>query len=221
MTADTDLTTDYQGAGFMGALGFGRRPALVIVDVVQAYFDPGSPLYAGVEDMLAAIHRLLAAARTAGIPVIFTNVEYQAGGADGGLFYRKVAALKVFDRGSPLGRFARGLEPASGEIVVTKQYASAFFGTSLASTLTARGVDTAIITGVSTSGCVRATALDALQHGFIPIVVREAVGDRAPGPHEANLFDLQAKYADVVGVEEVIARLGGEGPTPQSTTSCG
>jgi maleamate amidohydrolase len=98
--------------------------------------------------------------------------------------------------------FAPGLEPAADEILITKQYASAFFGTTLASTLTALGVDTLVIAGVSTSGCVRATAVDACQHGFIPLVVREAVGDRTPGPHEANLFDLQSKYAEVVGLSE-------------------
>ena len=150
--------------------------------------------------------RLLAAARTAGIPVIFTNVEYQAGGMDGGLFYRKVPALKAFLKGSPMGDFPPELQPGANELVVTKQYASAFFGTSLAATLTSLGVDTLLVTGFSTSGCVRATALDTLQHGFIPIVVRDACADRHPAPHEANLFDLQAKYAEVVD-EAVALRL--------------
>jgi maleamate amidohydrolase len=136
--------------------------------------------------------------------VIFTNVVYQPGGADGGLFYRKVPALKLFDRGSPAGAFPPSLQPRDDETVVTKQYASAFFGTSLASTLTAASIDTLVITGFSTSGCVRATALDALQHGFRPFVVREACADRQPGPHEANLFDLQTKYAEVVGEAEAI-----------------
>lgn len=198
------LASDYQGAGFLGRLGFGRSPALVVVDVVEAYFDPSSPLFASVDATLESVRRVLAAARSARIPVVFTRVEYQAGGADGGLFYRKVGALKVFDKGSALGAFARGLDPLPDELVVTKQYASAFFGTSLASTLAARGIDTAIIVGLTTSGCVRATAVDALQSGFVPVVVREAVGDRAEGPHEANLFDLQAKYADVVSEGETI-----------------
>ena len=100
-----------------------------------------------------------------------------------------------------LAAFAAGLEPVAGETVITKQYASAFFGTTLASTLTSLGVDTVLIAGVSTSGCVRASAVDACQHGFVPLVVREAVGDRHPAPHEANLFDLQAKYAEVVGLQ--------------------
>ena len=202
-----DLTANYVGA-FDGRLSFGQRPALLIVDFVMAYLDPASPLYAGVEDALASNERLLAAARTAGIPVIFTNVVYQADGADGGLFYKKIPSLRVFLEGSPLGAFPPSLQPVDGERVISKQFASAFFGTSLAETLSEEGIDTLLITGLSTSGCVRATALDALQSGFAPFVVREACGDRHPAPHEANLFDLQAKYAEVVSEREACALLG-------------
>jgi maleamate amidohydrolase len=202
----TDLTENYKGA-FDGHLPFGQRPALLIVDFVMAYLDPASPLYAGVENALASNERLLAAARAAGVPVLFTNVAYTPGGADGGVFYRKVPALRLFEAGSPLGAFPPSLAPREGELVVTKQYASSFFGTHLAATLTAMGIDTLLITGLSTSGCVRATALDACQHGFLPFVVREACGDRHPGPHEANLFDLQAKYAEVISEAEAIAHL--------------
>lgn len=201
-----DPGEDYRGA-FDGQLKFGNNPALLIVDFVMAYLDKKSPLYAGVEDALASNERVLAAARAAGIPVIFTNVVYARGGLDGGQFYRKVPALKLFEAGSAMGAFPDTLKPQEGELVVTKQYASAFFGTSLASTLTATRVDTLIITGLSTSGCVRATTLDALQHGFAPFVVREACGDRHTAPHEANLFDLQAKYAEVISEEEAIDRM--------------
>jgi len=182
----------------------GRRPALLVVDFVRAYLEPGSPLYAGVEDARAAAARLLAAARAAGIPVMHTNVAYEPGGADGGVFFRKLPALASFERGRhpELAAFAEGLEPRPGEPVFTKQYASAFFGTQLAETLRAAGVDTLLIAGLSTSGCVRASAVDACQHGFVPLVVREAVGDRHPAPHEASLFDLQAKYAEVVSLAE-------------------
>jgi nicotinamidase-related amidase len=132
-------------------------------------------------------------------------VVYQPGGRDGGVFFRKVPALSCFEAGAhpDLAAFAEGLDPAPGETVISKQYASAFFGTSLSSTLTALGVDTVLIAGLSTSGCVRASAVDCCQHGFVPVVVREAVGDRAPGPHEANLFDLQAKYAEVANLATV------------------
>ncbi|MEL7028891.1 MAG: isochorismatase family protein [Pseudomonadota bacterium] len=203
-----DLDTDYDKAGFNRSLDYGDRPALIVIDFVMAYLEKSSPLYAGVEDALQSAIRVLAAARDAGAPVIHTNVEFTPGGADGGVFFRKVAALKNLERGSPLGAFAPGLEPGADELVVTKQYASAFFGTSLASTLTAMGVDTVLMAGLSTSGCVRASAVDAVQHGFIPVVIRDAVGDRDPRPHEANLFDLQAKYAEVRSEADVLDYLG-------------
>ena len=198
------LSEDYRQAGFSNRLGFGSKPALIVIDFCEAYLDADSPLYAGVEDARAACVRLLAAARTAQIPVLHTRVEFQPGGADGGVFFRKVGALECFVRGNPLTAFGEGLAPQAGEVVVVKQYASGFFGTSLASTLTSLGVDTLVISGVSTSGCVRATALDACQHGFVPIVVRDACGDRDQRVHEANLFDLDAKYADVVSEQEVL-----------------
>lgn len=201
-----DITQNYAGA-FDGHLAFGQRPALLIVDVVMAYLDPKSALYAGVEAALASNERLAAAARKAGVPIIFTNVEYEPGGTNGGLFYQKIPALKAFDKGSPLGRFPDSLQPQPGDSVVTKQYASAFFGTGLSEKLRAMGVDTLLITGYSTSGCVRATALDALQSGFAPFVVREACGDRHAAPHDANLFDLQAKYAEVISEDTALARI--------------
>jgi maleamate amidohydrolase len=204
-----DLELDYEQAGFRGRLGFGRRPALVLVDLVQAYFEPGSPLFAPpCEAARASSVRLLKAAREAGAMIVFTRVVYRRGGSDGGVFFRKVKALAVFEEGSPLGRFAEGITPLENEIIVTKQYASAFFGTSLAATLTAAGVDTVLVAGVTTSGCVRATAVDAMQYGFVPVVVRDAVGDRDPRPHESNLFDLEGKYADVVAENEAIRYLG-------------
>jgi maleamate amidohydrolase len=201
-----EITANYTGA-FDGSLPFGKRPALIVIDMVEAYLQPGSPLYAGIETAVDSAARLAAAARAAGAPVIFTNVEYAPGGADGGVFYRKVPALAVFQKGSPLGAFPAKLSPEGDDIVVTKRYASAFFATPLAAMLTAMGVDTLMITGVSTSGCVRATALDACQNGFLPFVVRDACGDRHPGPHEANLFDLQAKYAEVITEDQAMAHL--------------
>jgi nicotinamidase-related amidase len=205
------LLENYASGGFGRPLQPGHRPALIVIDFVRAYLAPGSPLYAGVEAARDACHELLVAARAARIPVLHTNVQYQRGGRDGGVFFRKLPALSCFEAGvhPELAAFAEGLEPADGETVITKQYASAFFGTSLASTLTSLGVDTLLIAGVSTSGCIRASTVDACQHGFVPLVVREAVGDRHEAPHAANLFDLQAKYAEVVSLARAKEYLGG------------
>jgi maleamate amidohydrolase len=192
-----ELNDNYRGA-FDGSLGFGNKPTLILVDLVRAYFDADSPLYAGVEDAFASAIRLRDAARLAGVPVIYTNVVYKKDGSDGGVFYRKVPALSAFTVGNPLGEWAEGLAPNDDELVISKQYASAFFGTSLAATLTASGVDSLIIAGVSTSGCIRATCIDTISNGFIPIVVADACGDRHRAPHDSNLFDMNAKYGDVV-----------------------
>jgi maleamate amidohydrolase len=202
-----DLLADYAGAGFGRRREPGRRPALIMVDLVRAYFEPGADLYLGPTGCLQSAATVLAAARQAGVPVVHTQVRYAAGGADGGVFYRKVGALRHFAGTGPLGEIMPQVAPRDGEVVLVKQYASAFFGTSLASTLTASGVDTVLIAGVSTSGCIRATAVDAVQHGFVPLVVRDAVGDRDPRPHEANLFDLQSKYAEVVSEKAALAYL--------------
>ncbi len=190
-----------------GKLGFGQRPALILVDFVQAYFDVDCDLYAGVEAELASALRIRDAARAAGIPVVYTNVVYDEGGANGGVFFRKAPVLSNFIAGSPMGEWPRNLQPAEEELVISKQYPSAFFATSLAGHLRALNVDTLIITGVTTSGCVRATCVDTMSHGFVPIVVADACGDRHQAPHEANLFDMNAKYADVVSEEDVIKHL--------------
>jgi maleamate amidohydrolase len=200
----TDLNTDYASAGFGGGLQPGKKPALVLIDMVMAYLDPASPLYAQGEAALEQAVRLAAAARAAGIPVILTNVEYRDG-SEGGMFFRKVPGLKNFMAGSPLGAFPESLRPQAGDRVLTKFYPSAFFGTALASMLVAEGIDTLLIGGYSTSGCVRATALDALCNGFVPLVVADACADRAPGPHESNLFDIQAKIGDVIDAEAALA----------------
>jgi len=198
--------------GFGGILGFGTRPVLLIVDMAMAYFAPASPLYAGVEAALAATVCLRAAATTARVPVVFTRVEYGPGGRDGGLFYRKLPVLACFDRGNPLGDFHPDLQPGPDDIVITKHYPSAFFATPLASMLTAMRVDTVLVAGLTTSGCVRASALDALCHGFVPGVVADACGDRTPEVQAANLFDLQAKYADVIDSTAACAYFSGLTP---------
>jgi maleamate amidohydrolase len=207
MNDQPDLQQNYRGV-FDSALGFGRSPAIIVVDFIRAYTEPGSPLYApAVVEAVKATVPLLNAARQKGVPVVYTRVLYHASGADGGLFVRKVPALRRMVEGEPLADIVPELAPGPDDVVLIKQYASSFFGTSLAAMLTARGIDTLVITGCSTSGCVRATAVDAMQHGFRPIVPRECVGDRHGGPHEANLFDINAKYGDVVALKDVLGAL--------------
>jgi maleamate amidohydrolase len=198
------LDANYARAGYHARQQWGRRPALILVDFACAYFEPDSPLYGGDGCVSARDHaaRLLAVARQTGTPVIFTEVRYLPGGRDGGVFFRKAPPLKVLEWGNPLGDLVQGIDRRPDEVMVTKQYPSAFFGTSLAATLTAMGIDTVLLTGLTTSGCVRATCIDAMSHGFVTLVVSDAVGDRAEGPHQANLFDMSAKYADLVTTNE-------------------
>lgn len=198
-----DLAANYAKA-YDNRIGFGKKPALILVDFVQAYFEPESPLYAGVDAALASALRIREKAREKAIPVILTGVVLHPSGLDGGRFFQKAKPLACFTAGNPLGAWPQGLEPFPDEFVITKQYPSAFFGTSLAPLLTSIGVDNVILTGLTTSGCVRASCVDAMSHGFITTVVRGACGDRHAAPHEANLFDMNAKYADVVSEREIL-----------------
>ncbi len=198
------LDQNYARAGYHARQQWGRRPAVICIDFARAYFDPVSPLYGGAGCVAARDQaaRLVAAARQTGTPVIWTEVRYMPGGIDGGVFFRKAPPLKVLEWGNPLGDLVEGLDRRPDEPMVTKQYPSAFFGTSLAAQLTARGIDTVLLAGLTTSGCVRASCVDAMSHGFVTLVVSDAVGDRAEGPHAANLFDMSAKYADLVTTSE-------------------
>lgn len=199
---------NYEGV-WGNRIGFGKRPAVIVVDFMKAYTTPGAALFApGVVDAVAQTPALLDAARCSGVPVIHTNILYFAkDAADGGIWVKKSPVMTAMVAGNPLAEFCDGVEPKAGELVITKQYASAFFGTSLAPTLHAQGIDTVVLAGCSTSGCIRATAVDAVQYGFRTIVVRDCVGDRHSEPHEANLFDIDAKYGDVIGLSEAVTRL--------------
>ena len=195
-------------AGFGGRAGFGERPALIIVDVNVGFTDPSSPLVCDLDDVVGAIARLLEEARGAGIPIVYTTVAYDEGAKKAAAaFIDKVPALLTLATGSRWVEIDPRIAPAADEPVLTKLFASAFFGTPLQSLLTAAGCDSLVVTGASTSGCIRATVVDALQHGFRPVVPREAVGDRNRAAHEANLYDIDAKYGDVVGVDDVIEHL--------------
>ncbi|MDA8373422.1 MAG: isochorismatase family protein [Actinomycetota bacterium] len=185
--------------GFAGSLLPGKRPALIVIDMMRAYFVEGSPFCLPSTGSVESAGRVLDAARKAQVPVFHTRVMFGPDAVDGGVFVRKVPALRMLIGETGLGQLMPQVAPKGHEVVIVKQYASAFFGTTLQPTLTSMGVDTLFIAGVSTSGCVRATAVDAVQYGFAPFVIRDAVGDRGSEPHEANLYDLQAKYAEVVG----------------------
>ena len=196
------------GSAFSGRVGWGAHPAVVVIDLVRAYTHPDGPF--ALPDARAAVEataELVETARDKDVPVYWTVVRYAPGLGDGGLFVRKVPALACFAEDAEGDWGDLTLEPDAGEVVVVKQYASAFFGTSLATTLHAAGVDTVVLAGVSTSGCVRATAMDALNSGFHPQVVRQACADRTPELHENNLTDLDAKYADVIDLREALDRL--------------
>ena len=195
-----------QGFGERG--GFGRRPALVVIDMTLGFTDPESPLACDLEGPVAAIQKLLEAARRAEIPVVFTTVAYrESDKLTAAAFIDKIPALLTLEAGSRWAEIDPRIAPRETEPVLNKLFASGFYGTGLPSALTAAGVDTLIVTGASTSGCVRATVVDALQYGFRPVVPREAVGDRNPDAHEANLYDVDAKYGDVVSVEETLEYL--------------
>jgi nicotinamidase-related amidase len=194
-----------RSSGFGHRIGFGTRPAMLVVDMQVGFTDPEkSPLAGNLSTQIDAIHELLPTIRRGQWPVIFTTTAYDPyGQADAGLWLRKAPNLRLLKRGSDLVDIDSRLGVEPGDLIITKQYASAFFATNLASTLTALAVDTVLVTGCTTSGCVRASVVDAVSHGFRPIVVAEGVGDRAKEPHDASLFDIDNKYGDVVRLEEL------------------
>jgi maleamate amidohydrolase len=195
-------------AGFHGRVGFGERPALLVVDMNVGFTDPASPLACPLDEVVAAVQQLLRASRVVGVPVIYTTVAYDEEGLEtAAAFVDKIPALATLEAGSRWVEIDPRIAPRADEPVLTKLFASAFFGTELAGLLDAAGRDSLIVAGASTSGCVRATVLDALQHGYRPVVPLEAVGDRNPEAHEANLYDIDAKYGDVVSLEETLAHL--------------
>ena len=194
--------------GFGGRGGFGRRPALIVVDMILGFTDPEPPLGCDLDGPVGAIRKLLDAARRAEIPVVFTTVAYrESDKLTAAAFIEKVPALLTLEAGSRWAEIDPRISPCTKEPILNKLFASGFFGTGLSSLLTAAGVDTLIVTGASTSGCVRATVVDALQYGYRPVIPREAVGDRNEQAHEANLYDMDAKYGDVVPAEDALKYL--------------
>lgn len=201
----------YGERGFGGRQGAGERPALVVIDLNYAFTDPSSPLHCDTDTAVQATAQLLDAARAGNRPVAFTTLAYdEAGRQVARAFIAKAPALTMLAPGSRWSEIDARIAPRAGEPVLVKLFASAFFGTALQPMLTAAGADTLIVTGASTSGCVRATVVDGLQHGLTVIVPREAVADRSAAAHEASLTDIDAKYGDVVGLEEALRVLRGD-----------
>lgn len=197
----------YQEKGIGSRIGFGDNPCLLIVDFSRGFTDPSSPVGASLDAEVAATAEVLATARSAGALIVFLTTGYNPDFRDGGRFVEKVPALRVLTLGSKWVEIDERIQPCEGEHVILKKFSSGFLGTNLGLLLASQRIDTVIIAGCSTSGCVRAAAHDACSYGYRTIVARECVGDRAQAPHEANLFDINAKYADVVSKAEVLEYL--------------
>ena len=194
----------YSRIGYRHRIGYGSRPALLIIDMARAWTTSGGPFYCeGIESIIEVIRRLLVLARSKRVPIFFTTTAYEPGCRDAGLWIKKIPSLAILTVGSDACCVDDRLQRKSGDALLVKKMASAFSGTCLAQTLTAHGVDTVLITGVTASGCVRHSAEDCVSYGFRPIVVRDAVGDRVPGAVEWNLFDIDAKVGDVEASDSV------------------
>ncbi|MBC9179942.1 isochorismatase family protein [Pseudoroseomonas wenyumeiae] len=200
MSDDLDI---YQRQGFGKKLGLGVAPAVVVVDFVKGFTDPAHFGGGNIDAAIEKTVELLALARARGWPVAHTRVVYADDGSDAGAFATKMPPLLNLTETSPLSQIVPELTPEKGELVVRKRNASAFFGTDLAGWLAFRRVDTVLVAGCTTSGCVRATVVDSCSHSFRTVVMTDCVGDRALGPHEANLFDMGQKYADLMTLEEL------------------
>ncbi|RKE68239.1 isochorismatase family protein [Pseudorhodoplanes sinuspersici] len=191
--------------GFGMRIGFGSHPALIVIDIIRAFTDPGRPLGSDLSEQIVATQKLLAVAHDRKFPVIFSTVRYdETDNRDAGIWRLKMRGIADLAAGTNGHEIDERLDVRASDGMLLKKYSSCFFGTDLAPRLTSQGVDTLIIAGCSTSGCVRATAVDSVQSGFRPMVVSEAVGDRSKKAHDQSLFDLNAKYADVVSLEETI-----------------
>jgi len=191
----------YVKKGFAARVGFGERPALLVIDIIRGFTDLECPLASNLDSQVDAIKRLLEAGRNAGIPIIFSTVSYDEELQEAGIWVRKIPSNSYLKEGSKWVEIDTRLGRRPAETLLIKKYASCFFGTDLIARLNSRRIDTLLITGCTTSGCVRATAVDACSLGLHTIVVEEAVGDRAELPHYANLFDIDAKYGDVVELD--------------------
>jgi maleamate amidohydrolase len=202
--SDEQAREVYAAARLGQSITLGSLPAVLVVDFSCGFTDPECALGSDMTEAVEATKRLLDRARAKGLPVVFTTIGYGPSLKDGGLWLQKIPSLGDLQVGGRWVEIDPRLEPREDETIVLKKGASAFFGTNLPSILISQGVDSVILCGATTSGCIRATAIDLLQYGYPTLVPRECVADRAQAPHEANLFDIQAKYADVVSLDEVL-----------------
>jgi nicotinamidase-related amidase len=207
--ADERTHAVYRDAGFTGSFSLGERPAVLVVDFSRGFTDPACPLGSDATAEVERTRAVLDAARRCGAAVVFTTIAYDEGSRAASTWLRKVPSLGALVAGSPWVDIDERLGRLDGEPVVTKGGASAFFGTPVHALLVAQRVDTVFVLGATTSGCVRASVVDAVQHGFPTFVVQDCCADRSPGPHAANLFDMTAKYADGCTSEEVVRYLDG------------
>jgi maleamate amidohydrolase len=191
----------YEDAGITGEIGFGDSPAIIVVDLQTAFTDPACSLGSELDKTVEASAELLGVAREENIPVFFTQCVYRDDTRDGAVFAEKIPSTKELTRDSPWLEIDPRLAPTEDDHIIEKQQPSGFFKTELDTMLTYEGIDTAVVTGATTSGCVRATVVDACSHGYRPIVPVECVGDRAEDPHKANLFDMGSKYADLMHLD--------------------
>ena len=203
--SDEEARQIYAKARLGESVTMGSRPVVLVVDFSRGFTDPESTLGSDLTPQVEATSRLLEAAREKGLPVIFTTIGFEPSLKDGGLWLQKVPSLGDLQLGGRWVEIDPRLSPRPDETVIVKKGASAFFGTNLAAILISQVVDSVVLCGATTSGCVRATAIDLLQYGYPTLVPRECVGDRAQAPHDANMFDIQAKYADVVSLAEALA----------------
>ena len=198
----------YDKIGFSERLGFGKRPAVLVIDMSRGITEPGK-MYIDMDEHIPRIQAINEAARRIGAPVVFTTVAYHKDLADAGTFGQKVPLVQNLLYGSTDVEIDPRLPMEEADHLLVKKFPSAFYGTNLQSMLTGLGVDTTIIVGNSTSGCVRATTCDAISGGFRPVVPSDCVADRAPLSHEVNLFDMDSKYADVMPSADVLTYLDG------------
>ncbi len=205
MVAESEDTEEiYERAGFDSQVGYGSSPAVIVVDLQTGFTDPDHPLGGDLMSVIDKTNVLLEAAHDSDVPVVLSRIVVRhPDGHDLGIWGEKAPAIKLLEEGSEWTNIDPTLDVRERDYILDKRQASVFHQTELNSMLNYWGIDTVVVTGCTTSGCVRASVVDACSHGYRTIVPSDAVGDRASGPHEANLFDMNAKYGDVMTTEKV------------------